>query len=133
MEGSYCVNFHYKEPDWQNSPRRLKKRMAAPNVHIPNKAEAKTLRKIMAETSLTEAEIRTHKKYRKQLSDAQKEGAKPLDFTQRRERKIRKLLKQITSSPRSPGYKLPKEHPVVKEEFRKRLIEERKKYPYDWI
>ena len=45
--------------------------------HYPNKNESRELRKIMAETGLSEAEVRADKKYRKQLSDAQKAGLKP--------------------------------------------------------
>lgn len=44
--------------------------------HYPNKDEAKELRKIMSSTGLTEEEVRKDKKYRKQLSDAQKSGQK---------------------------------------------------------
>jgi hypothetical protein len=42
--------------------------------HHPNKDEAKLLRKLMADTGLTEEEIRSHKKYRKMLSHAQKKS-----------------------------------------------------------
>lgn len=44
--------------------------------HIPNKDEARILRKIMATTGLTEEEVRADKKYRIALSDAQKVGQK---------------------------------------------------------
>lgn len=42
--------------------------------HYPNKNEAAVLRKIMSETGLSEEEIRNERKYRIQLSSAQKEG-----------------------------------------------------------
>jgi dihydroxyacid dehydratase/phosphogluconate dehydratase len=44
--------------------------------HYPNKDEAAELRKIMTETGLTEKEVRAEKKYRIQLSEAQKKGEK---------------------------------------------------------
>jgi hypothetical protein len=40
--------------------------------HAPNKNEGKELRRIMARTGLTEAEVRDRYQYRKQLSKAQK-------------------------------------------------------------
>jgi hypothetical protein len=48
-----------------------------PTKHYPNKDEASELRKIMSSTGLTEEEVRKDKKYRIQLSNAQKEGQKP--------------------------------------------------------
>lgn len=47
-----------------------------PTKHYPNKNEGDVLRKIMAETKLTEEEVRDIKKYRKMLSDASKSGEK---------------------------------------------------------
>jgi hypothetical protein len=44
--------------------------------HYPNKDEMHLLRKIKAETGLSEEEIRADKKYRKMLSEAQKQGQK---------------------------------------------------------
>jgi hypothetical protein len=41
------------------------------NGHYPAKKEAKVLRRIMSQTGLTEAEVRSRKKYRKMLSDTQ--------------------------------------------------------------
>lgn len=41
------------------------------NGHYPAKKEAKLLRRIMAQTGLTEAEVRSRKKYRKMLSETQ--------------------------------------------------------------
>jgi len=45
-----------------------------PEKHFPNKNESKKLRQIMSETGLTEEKIREDKKYRIELSNAQKEG-----------------------------------------------------------
>ena len=42
--------------------------------HYPNKDEARVLRQIMASTGLSEEEVRSHHKYRKMLSEAQKSG-----------------------------------------------------------
>jgi hypothetical protein len=39
--------------------------------HYPCKKESKVLRRIMAQTGLTEAEVRSRKKYRIELSKAQ--------------------------------------------------------------
>jgi hypothetical protein len=47
-----------------------------PDKHISNKNEGKKLRQIMSETGLTEEQIRGDKKYRIELSQAQKEGLK---------------------------------------------------------
>ena len=40
--------------------------------HYANKKEAKTLRRIMSQTGLTESEVRAIKKYRIMLSEAQR-------------------------------------------------------------
>jgi hypothetical protein len=63
-----------------------------PTKHYPNKDESKELRKIMACTGLTEEEVRADKKYRKQLSDAQKEGQKAKSTEL--ERFYKKLIKE---------------------------------------
>ena len=47
-----------------------------PDKHISNKNESKKLRQIMSETGLTKEQIRANKKYRIELSQAQKEGLK---------------------------------------------------------
>lgn len=60
--------------------------------HYPNKDEAQELRKIMSSNGLTEEEVRAVKKYRKQLSDAQKSGQKPKRTET--ERTFQKLIKQ---------------------------------------
>lgn len=44
--------------------------------HYPNKDEAALLRKLMAETGLSEEEVRSYKKYRIMLSEAAKGGQK---------------------------------------------------------
>lgn len=50
----------------------LKKLLADDDTHVMNKDEAKEMRRIQSKTGLSEEEVRTHKKYRKMLSDAQK-------------------------------------------------------------
>lgn len=78
--------------------------------HYPNKNEAKLLRRIMSESGLSEKEVRAIKKYRILLAKAgRKKGTKD-----RFERWGLKQLKYITSN-----LKLPKEHPLVKEEYKK--------------
>ena len=94
------------------------KRYAKPGVHYPAKPEAKVLRRLQAETGLSEQELREHKKYRIMLSDAQKEKGKKTWW----ERKAIKILKGVLSE-----LKLPKDHPKVLERLRQRL-EEHKKY-----
>ena len=49
-----------------------------PTKHYPNANEAKTLRRIMSTTGLSEEQVRLHPQYRKELSLAQKEGQKPI-------------------------------------------------------
>lgn len=81
-----------------------RKRMAT--GHVMNKNEAKLCRKLMSETGKTEEELRKDKKYRKMLSEAQKEGQKPKRTRLQKARD--KVMKTITRR-----LKLPKEHPDV--------------------
>jgi len=92
-----------------------KKRNAPPGVHIPNKNEAKLLRKLMSDTGLSEKEVREHKKYRKMLSEAQKV---PKSKKSKLEKAQEKIMKNVTKE-----LKLAKEHPKVKTEFEKRWKE----------
>lgn len=76
--------------------------------HIPNKEEAKMVRKLMAETGNTEKEIREIPKYRRMLARAQKsseKGDRPNRY-KRRENYFWKSARQQT------GY--PNEHPETK-------------------
>ena len=75
-------------------------------VHIMNKNEAKECRRLMSETGLSEKELREHKVYRRLLSDAQKKGAKELDYYGKHNRTKKRLMKQAT---KLSG--LAKEHP----------------------
>jgi hypothetical protein len=86
--------------------------------HIPNKHEAETLRKIMAETNLTEEEIREIPKYKKQLSIAQKKQGNKSS----KDRTWIFVLKQVLRK-----CKLPKEHPDVRKLFKEEMIERQKK------
>lgn len=63
-----------------------------PTKHYPNKDEAQELRKIMSSTGLTEEEVRSDKKYRKQLSEAQKAGQKAKQTEN--EKYYKKLIKE---------------------------------------
>jgi ribosomal protein L35 len=49
----------------------------ATRPHIPNKNEAKALRRIMAQTHLSEAEVRAIPKYQAELAEAATAGTKP--------------------------------------------------------
>jgi hypothetical protein len=98
-------------------PEHRSKNINAPaGVHIMNKNESKMLRKLMSETGLTEVELRKEKKYRKMLSDAQKEQGNKNRFFRRAERMLKSVTKEL---------KLPNEHPLVIEEFGKRLSDSR--------
>lgn len=54
------------------SGKKVAKILHDPTKHYPNKMEAKTLRRIMSETGLTEEEVRSNIKYRRMLSEARK-------------------------------------------------------------
>lgn len=83
--------------------------------HILNKNESKTLRRLMSETGLTEEELRKHKKYRIQLSIAQKKRGKgKSDVDQIMLMELKRVLREL---------KLPKEHPKVFELFKRKIIE----------
>jgi hypothetical protein len=98
-----------------------RKKYAKPGEHIPNKNEAKLLRKLMSDTGLTEKELREHKKYRKMLSEAQKaKGTKS-----EKERVMQTVMKSVTRE-----LKLAKEHPKTKEAFAIKLEEYLKHRPY---
>lgn len=87
---------------------------APKGVHIMNSNEAKLCRKLMAETGLTEEELRKDKKYRKMLSEAQTNGTKP----KRNERQKLKdsIMKQCTKE-----LGLAKEHPKTKELYAQKV------------
>lgn len=93
-----------------NSKRALRKFHS--DGHVPNKNEAKLLRKLMSETGMSEAELRKDKKYRVMLSQAQKvPAAKTSPLV-----KIKKtIMKDVTKE-----LKLAKEHPLVQAEFKTR-------------
>ena len=73
-------NYDTHEEEWVDvkyvSARKAAKIANDPTKHYPNKDEATLLRKIMAENGLTEEEVRSIKKYRVMLSEAQKSGEK---------------------------------------------------------
>jgi hypothetical protein len=72
--------------------------------HYPNKDEARELRKIMASTGLSEEEIRQDPKYRKQLSEAQKDGQKRKrdQITKWYQKMIKKACRQTKLVPQHP-------------------------------
>jgi len=68
---------YYDDDYWYGTPLgESKNKHVDPSIHVMNKDESKALRKLMSETGMTEDEIREIKKYRKLLSEAQKEGTK---------------------------------------------------------
>lgn len=114
-------NEEYEEEDdidctklrFSNDPRHQLKLRLPPDVHLPNKNEAKLLRKLMAETGLNEEEIRSIYKYRKMLSAASKKQGTKSEM----DRKLLAILKEITRE-----VKLPKKHPIVLERFKTELM-----------
>lgn len=95
---------------------RSKKLNAPPGVHIMNKHEKEALRKLKAETGLTEEELRKEKKYRKILSDAQKVQGTKTPY----ERRVIYFVKNITRE-----LKLPLEHPIVIERIKEKILTSR--------
>ncbi|TFG95625.1 hypothetical protein E4H12_12890 [Candidatus Thorarchaeota archaeon] len=104
----------------QSDDRYRRKHSVRPEVHVLNKAEAKTLRRLMAKTGLVEKELRQHKKYRKELSEAQKAGANPINRTPEEKLEI-KVMRRLLKDPKSPCCGLAKEHPLVQKEFKARM------------
>jgi hypothetical protein len=96
---------YYDTPRKYMSARKEGKIANDPTKHYPNKDEAALLRKIKSDTGLSEEEIRSHKKYRVMLSEAQKRGREP-KFGARQRRFYTWKLKQAC---RETG--LAKEHP----------------------
>ena len=95
---------------WENPRRYMSARKAGkiandPSKHYPNKDEAALLRKIKTETGLSEEQIRSHKKYRIMLSEAQKMGREP----KRGAGEARFYKWKLKQACRETG--LPKEHP----------------------
>jgi len=76
--------------------------------HAPNKNESECLRRIMAETGLTDEEVRSHKIYRKQLAEASKAHGNKNEA----QRYMLRLMKKITKQT-----KLPIDHPETKTLF----------------
>lgn len=72
--------------------------------HYPNKDEAQELRKIMASTGLSEEAIRQDPKYRKMLSEAQKQGqkAKRTETQRTFQKLIKKACQQTGLVPQHP-------------------------------
>lgn len=103
-------------------PQRLRIKKSLPkDVHMPNKNESKVLRRIMSETGLSEKEVREHKKYRKELSTAQKVKDNPKSHL----KGYLYILKQVTRE-----LKLPKEHPDVIKLYLYRVEETKKSWGY---
>lgn len=106
--------------------KRQRIKAAAPaNVHLPNTNEAKMLRKIRAETGLSEIEVRNIKKYRKMLSEAQDVGERELTVDEMREKYSASIYKTITKR-----LKLAKEHPLVVAEYKEYLKTHRGYLPF---
>jgi uncharacterized protein (DUF169 family) len=125
-----CYNFDMNgEVVWHELDYGSKYKHAKKGVHFMNKNEAKLCRKLMAETGLTEEELRTHKTYRVQLSAAQKEGEKAKNH--KIDKFKRKVMKEVTKE-----LKLAKEHPdciaLYKEKMEKRLNDDPYRKPW-WL
>ena len=110
---SDCSNYPYDCDGWDCdcSIYQSRNKNAPVAIHIMNKDESKVLRRLMSEIGMTEEEVRTHKKYRKMLSDAQVKGQKRL---RSRNQKLKDMvMKDITRE-----LKLSKEHPKVIERYK---------------
>lgn len=97
---------------FSNDPRHRLKLSLPADVHLPNKNEAKELRRLMSENNMSEKQIRAIPVFRKLLAMArEKKGTKSeLD------RRLLIILKDITKE-----VKLPKSHPIVVERFKTEL------------
>lgn len=123
MSYDYDDEYYYSPDFWDK--RQMKKKLASINKHVPNKNEAKLLRKLMSENNLTEDEVRSIKKYRILLSIAQKEGAKRNTRFENDKKIASRIIKRITRE-----LKLPKEHPLVIQAFKTKWEAETKNYIY---
>ena len=90
-------------------------------IHIPDKKESETLRKIMSDTGLSEDEVRQIPKYKWMLARSEQQNQKP-KRTQK-QKTLDNIMKNVTRD-----LKLAKEHPLVQEEFKKRLDQIKRKY-----
>jgi hypothetical protein len=94
-------------------PESYSKNFNAPaGVHIMNKNERRALRKLKKQTGLNEVEIRKEKKFRKILSEAQKQKGNKSIF----DRLILRIVKVVTQET-----KLPVQHPEFKEKLNEEL------------
>jgi hypothetical protein len=89
-------------------------------IHIPDKKECKTLRKIMSESGLTEKEIRNIPKYKWLLARSEQQNQYPKRTE--KQKLLDKIMKTVTRE-----LKLAKEHPLVQEEFKNRVNVEKSK------
>ncbi len=106
---------YWEDEDYWNPPNYGSSNINAPKgKHIMNKNEGKLCRKLMAETGLTEEELREDKKYRKMLSAAQKEG------TVAKRHPLQKLKDDIMKSC-TKELGLAKEHPKTKELYAQKV------------
>lgn len=112
---------YYSIPDWKL--RKIKSNNPDLTKHYPNQNEARVLRKLMSQTGMNEEEIRSHKKYRVMLSEAQKlKGKGQSDAMKYGKMLLKDVLREL---------KLPKEHPLVLQKL-KEAIEKKMKY-WNWI
>jgi hypothetical protein len=97
-----------------------------PSRHYPNKGESEALRRIMAETGLTEDEVRENVVYRRILAESSKEGQKG-----KRTPEERYYYNIIKSACKDTG--LAKEHPKTLEVIQKLLDDSRKRSFSPWF
>lgn len=101
-------------------PEGRSKNINAPaGVHVMNKNERAALRKLKKQTGLTEEELRKEKKYRKVLSEAQKEKGKKDDF----DRLVIAIVKKVTRET-----KLSVNHPDFKEKLKNEIDRKQRWY-----
>lgn len=102
--------------DFEWTPYENPKKLLSPDVHKMNKNEGKLLRRLMAETGMNEEEVRSIKKYRKQLSDAQDRGETPLTLNEMASKSYKELCALVS---RESG--LPPWHPKFTRTLSKKI------------
>jgi len=119
----FCPNREYgfmSEPEFGSKNKKVPR-----GIHVMNKDEAKLCRRLMAETGLTEKELREHKKYRIMLSEAQKEGQNGLDRIEKLKKRYMKMATKETG--------LAKRHPKTLEVYERMVKSYNRWYHFDII
>lgn len=122
-DNDYYDDDRYRSHSWL----KWMKIRSHPSEHIPNSDESAVLRRLKAETGLSEAEIRSKIKYRRMLAAAQKKGR-----VGKRTKQQKFCDKLVTKACRLT--KLAKEHPKTIEALQKIIdtLPEPGTWSYTW-